>query len=134
VGLLRDAEGEPPSAAKPGRTGRGAAPPTVRELIEKKLRRREGSHGAKAARRARSSDWAPRAIENVLEQIVRRRRIDDLVRLRDLRALVRSELHPSVSDGDLAQFFRRHPSWMTKLRAWRSGIWSRAPSGNHRRS
>jgi hypothetical protein len=126
AGLVRDAEGETPKSAKPQRVAAGA-PPTVRELVEKKRQRRERSHGAKAERRARYTDWPAQAIESFLKQIVRRRRIDDLARLRDLRALVRSEIdHPSVSDADLARFFRRHPIWMTRLRAWRHGIWARS--------
>jgi hypothetical protein len=132
-GLLRDAEGEIARSAKPRRVTTGA-PPTVRDLIEHKMRRREGSHGAKAERRARYSGWADQAIESFLKQMVRRRRIDDLARLRDLRSLVRSEIdHPFVSDGELARFFRRHPVWMTRLRPWRNGIWSRVRSGKQRR-
>ena len=129
-GLLRDEEGDAPVSAKPRRLDAGP-PPTVRELLETKARRRAGSHGAKAARRARSIDLSARAIEDILKQVVRRRKVDDLERLRDLRAFVRSETR-FVSGRQLAEFLRRHPAWMTRLRAWRHDLWSRVGIGPRR--
>ena len=124
-GMLGDAEVDAPMPAKPRRHGAGPAL-TVRELLEKKAERREGSHGAKAYRRAWSIESSARTIENALRAIVRRRRMDDLERLRDLRALARAEISRMVSDEQMAAFLRQHPTWMTRLREWRRKLWSRS--------
>ncbi len=124
-GMRRDGEDDASLSAKPRPMGT-SSPPSVREIIKEKTRRREGSHGAKAARRAAAIDSYDWRIEYGLKQILRRRRTDDLERLRDLRAFVRSEMHAGVSDAQLARFFRRHPTWMARLRDWRHRLWSRS--------
>ena len=125
--MLRDAESDAPRSAKPRRVDAGP-PSSVRDLIEHRLGRRAASHGAKAERRARNADWYVGVVEYWLKEIVRRRKLDDIGRLRDLRALVRSEVNDRVTDSQLAEFFRQHPAWMTKLRAWRQELWSREPT------
>jgi hypothetical protein len=98
-------------------------PPSVREVVQHKRKRRERSRGRKAASRAALQRRLELEVEFFLARVVRIKRLARPEQLRDLDAFLASAAVGLVSFPQIVvPFVHGHEEWQARLRSWRHGL------------
>jgi hypothetical protein len=98
-------------------------PPTVRELLEKKVTRRARSHGLKKERATVASARQDASVQGFLESVLRTKVVGALEQLHSIeRYVLRRAADDRLSSEVVMDYLTRHPQWLRRLRTWRNAF------------